>query len=125
MFAIQLVKEVDTRVDRFVTELVAVQPADENGAGSAIALGADHFGADQSQFVAKKIRQPGEGGLASDLVALAIHVHQQVIAHALHRLKILGFGKGERRLPNLFPILAWYIRSRRGSSALNRSSFLD
>src|SRR5262249_40072252 len=69
-------------------------------------------------MVTKKIGEGEKGGLATDLVALAVHVHQHIIAHAA----ATGYWKRDRasypRQPRmLHPVSRWFKRTRRGLGA--------
>src|SRR5258708_7104009 len=57
MLASERVENRDAGIDRSVTELLAVQAADQDRASTAIALQKNHLGANKAQFAAKKIGQ--------------------------------------------------------------------
>ena len=74
VLAVELIEELDAGIDRLVAEAVAVEPADQDGAGPAVAFRADDLGAGQPQLVAQEVGQRGKGGLAADREALAVDV---------------------------------------------------
>src|SRR5262249_39821977 len=100
MFAIELVEKLDAGVDGLVAEIIAFDLADQDRAGPAVAFGTDDLGAGQLQVIAEEVRQRGESGLSSDLVALAIHVKQHVIPHVTATNRSISelYSAGEFRL---------------------------
>ena len=74
MTEIELVEEGDAGVEDLVSKRVSVQAADQHGARSTVARGADHFGAAESKPPTQEIGEGFEGRRALHSVAEAVDV---------------------------------------------------
>jgi hypothetical protein len=58
-----------------------ILPADQYGAGPAVALGADDLGAGELEVLAEEGGEGDEGGGAADFEAAAVDVEEDVVSH--------------------------------------------
>ena len=70
--------------------------ADEDGAGAAVALGADHLGAGELEVLAEERGQGDEGGGATDFEAAAVDVEEDVVSHDFANVRARGRAGGYR-----------------------------
>ncbi len=80
---VELPHQRDAGGNRAVVELgiAGTSGANEDGAGSAVAFGADDFGAGEVLVVAEIVGEHEEGMLAADFMAVAVDEEEGVVAH--------------------------------------------